>query len=64
MYVCMYVYIYICEERQNDKKHTVSTKMFLRVTLNLVLSTLHPFLSGAVMANRGLLASFRTEYFS
>ena len=61
----MYVCIYICEERQNDKKHTVSTKMLLRVTLDLVLSTLHPFLSGAVMANRtGLLASFRTEYFS
>ena len=51
-------------KRQKDKNHTLSIKMFLRVTLDLVLSTFHSLSSGAVMANRSLLASFRIEHFS
>ena len=68
MYVCMYVcmYIYIYAKKDKTIKNILFPLRFLRVTLDLVLSTLHPFLSGAgaVMANRNLLASFRTEYFS
>ena len=63
----MYVwYIYIYAKKDKTIKNILFPLRFLRVTLDLVLSTLHPFLSGAgaVMANRSLLASFRTEYFS
>ena len=68
MYVCMYVciYIYIYAKKDKTIKNILFPLRFLRATLDLVLSTLHPFVSGAgaVMANRHLLASFRTEYFS